>query len=177
MSDKQVPVINPANGVTAARMLLFAPFWYAVDQGLYQWGLLIILIAGLLDKVDGLVARIFDCRSPFGEVFDAIADGVLYGVCLIVLTAYGWVPTWPVVAIFGLGVGNAIARFAYAKRLGRTANYHSWAMERFVAYTAFLIGFGVAQYEVDFYFTLAAATMGVIVLHDVKRMLLDPVPA
>ena len=71
---------------------------WAVDNGYHQWATLFILICGLLDKLDGLVAKLFDCRSAFGELFDAITDGICYGFCLIVVAAYGWAPVIPVVA-------------------------------------------------------------------------------
>ena len=44
----EVSVINPANAVTAARMLMSLPFWYCVDHGLYQWAVLVIIVAGLI---------------------------------------------------------------------------------------------------------------------------------
>ena len=47
----------------------------------------------------GAVARLFKCQTAFGEVFDAIADGLCYGFALLILTAYGWIPWPPVVLI------------------------------------------------------------------------------
>ena len=38
-----------------------------------------------------------------------------------------------------------------------------------------VVGFGVAGYEVEFFYTSGAILMTVIVLHDAKRMLIDPV--
>ena len=168
--------LNPANAVTASRFLLLPPFLWAVDSGYHQWATLFVLICGLLDKVDGLVAKIFNCRSVFGELFDAITDGICYGFCLIILAAYGWVPVIPVIAMITLGLANSGLRMIYAKRAGRATNYKSYAMERLVAYTAYLIGFGTGQFEVDFYFWLYPPLMIVVVLHDAKRMLIDAVP-
>jgi hypothetical protein len=54
-------------------------------------------------------------------------------------------------------------------------NYLSLAMERFTGNLAFLIGFAITGYEVDFYFPVCASLMAVIVIHDAKRMLVDPV--
>ena len=36
-------------------------------------------------RLDGFAAKIFDCRSAFGEVFDAITDGICYGFALVLL--------------------------------------------------------------------------------------------
>ena len=60
-------------------------------------------------------------------------------------------------------------------RLGRAANYKSYAMERLVAYTGYLIGFATGGMEVRFYYWAFVPLMGVILAHDAKRMLIDPV--
>jgi phosphatidylglycerophosphate synthase len=171
-----VSPFNPANAVTASRFLTLPPIVWAVDNGLHQWATLFVLICGLLDKVDGLVAKIFNCRSAFGEMFDAITDGICYGFCLILLAAYGWVPAIPVIAMIALGLANTGLRAIYVKRAGRAVNYKSYAMERLVAYTAYLIGFGTAGFEVEFYYWLYVPLMVVVVAHDAKRMLIDPLP-
>lgn len=167
---------NPANAVTASRFLCLPPFVWAVDTGHHQWATLIILVCGLLDKLDGLFARIFDCRSPFGEMFDAITDGVCYGFCLIVVAAYGWAPALPVALILGLGLANTGMRGIYVRRAARSVNYKSYAMERLVAYTGYLIGFATGGMEVTFYYWAYVPMMAVVLVHDAKRMLVDPLP-
>lgn len=167
---------NPANAVTASRFLTLPPLVWAVHNGYHQWATLLILICGLLDKLDGLVAKLFDCRSAFGEVFDAITDGICYGFGLILVAAYGWAPVLPVVFVIAFGLLNTSLRFVYAKRAGRTVNYKSYAMERIVAYTGYLIGFATGGMEVTFFYWAFVPIMAVIVLHDAKRMLFDAVP-
>jgi phosphatidylglycerophosphate synthase len=174
--SRVVSPINPANAVTASRFLCLPPFAWAVDSGQHQWATLFILICGLLDKLDGLAARIFDCRSPFGELFDAITDGICYGFALILVAAYGWAPAIPVAAIIALGLLNTGMRGVYVRRAGRPVNYKSYAMERIVAYTGYLVGFATAGFEVAFYYWMFVPLMALIVGHDAKRMLLDPIP-
>lgn len=168
---------NPANAVTASRFLTLPLLWWAVDHGHHQWATLFILVCGLLDKLDGLVARIFDCRSAFGELFDAITDGVCYGFGLILVAAYGWAPAVPVGFVIGLGAVNSGLRLVYIRRAGRAVNYKSYAMERIVAYTGYLIGFATGGMEVALFYWAFVPIMIVTVLHDAKRMLIDPVPA
>jgi phosphatidylglycerophosphate synthase len=169
--------LNPANAITVARALLVAPFWLAVHHDAPQWALLALLAGGLGDKLDGYVAKRLGCQSELGAVLDALADGLLYGGCFLVLAGHGWVPWWPVLVLIGLGLVNLAARMIYARRAGRTLNYRSYAMERFVAYTAFLCAFALANYEIDYFYSVAAAMLALIVVHDCKRMLVDPVPA
>jgi phosphatidylglycerophosphate synthase len=173
---KVVSPWNPANAVTASRFLCLPPLFWAIDNGHHQWATLFILICGLLDKVDGLVARIFDCRSAFGELFDAITDGICYGFGLIVVAAYGWAPAIPVAAIIFLGLANSAMRFVYVKRAGRATNYKSYAMERLVAYTGYLIGFATGGMEVKYFYWAFVPLMLAIVAYDTKRMLIDPIP-
>jgi len=167
---------NPANAVTASRFLTLPPFWWAVDHGYNQWATLILLVCGVLDLFDGAVARAFKCQTPFGEVFDAIADGICYGFAMVVLTSYGWVPWPPVAIILTLGVINMVLRAVYARRAGRTTNYKSYAMERLVAFAAYLGGFGTARFMVDYFYWTFTAMLVVVVIHDAKRMAFDPVP-
>ena len=166
---------NPANAVTASRFLCLPPLWWAVAHGYHQHATLFIVICGLLDKLDGLVAKLFHCRSAFGELFDAITDGVCYGFGLILVAAYGWAPLVPVCFIIGLGLINTALRLAYIRRAGRAVNYKSYAMERIVAYTGYLIGFATSGMEVRFFYWAFVPLMLIIVLHDAKRMLIDPI--
>lgn len=171
MSD----VVNPANAVTASRFLTLPPFAIFIDRGMYQWAIVMIILCGLGDLLDGKVARLFDCMSGFGELFDAITDAICYGFFLVVLLIYDRVPLIVVSLIVVLGVVNAVMRAVYVRRAGRTTNYRSFAMERLVAYSAYLGGMGTAGYLVDYFFTAFLVLMTVVVVHDGKRMLIDPI--
>jgi len=168
---------NPANAVTASRFLTLPFFWWAVEHDHRQYATLFIALCGVLDKLDGLVAKLFDCRSAFGELFDAITDGLCYGFGLVLVMAHGWAPIAPALIVVALGLANTGARFVYIRRAGRTVNYKSYAMERVVAYAGYMIGFATADMKVDFFYWALVPVMLVIVAHDAKRMLVDPVPA
>ena len=166
---------NPANAVTASRYFTLPLLWWAIDHGYHKYATLFITICGLLDLLDGLVAKAFDCRSAFGELFDAITDGICWGFALILVAAYGWAPVVPVVFIIAMGLVNTGLRFVYLKRAGRTVNYRSYAMERIVAFTGFLIAFATGGMEVHYFYWAFVPVMLLIVLHDTKRMLFDAV--
>jgi len=101
-APRKVSRLNPANAVTASRFLTLPPLYWAIDHGHHQWATLFILVCGLLDKLDGLAAKVFNCRSAFGELFDAITDGICYGFGLIVVAAYGWAPAIPVAMLLAV---------------------------------------------------------------------------
>ena len=166
---------NPANAMTGARFFFLPPFYWAVHTGHVQWAMVMVVISAGLDQFDGVVARKLNCVTPFGAVFDAITDAICYGFMMIVLVGYRWVPWPPVAVIVGLGAVNTVMRTLYAKRAGRTVNYRSWAMEKIVAFVGYLCGFGVAHMEVEFYYWSCAILMGLVMLHDTKRMLVDPI--
>jgi cardiolipin synthase (CMP-forming) len=168
--------LNPANAITASRFLTLPPFVYFAANGHYQLATATAFLCGVLDLFDGLVARKFNCQTPFGEVFDAIADGICYGFMIIVLTVLGYAPLIPVIAIVVLGVANTLMRGVYLRRAGRTTNYRSFAMERVVAFAAYLVGFATTGMMVDYFYYTCAAVMAVVILHDAKRMLVDPIP-
>jgi phosphatidylglycerophosphate synthase len=170
------PNINPANAVTASRALTLPPFVYFVDQGMQQWATLMVIVCGLLDLLDGAVAKWFDCRTPFGEMFDALADAVCYGFMMLIGVIYGMVPLFPFFVIVGMGVINTLMRGVYARRAGRTTNYRSFGMERVVAFSAYCGGFGITGYQVEYFYWCCAAVITVVMLHDTKRMLVDPIP-
>jgi phosphatidylglycerophosphate synthase len=168
--------VNPANAITAARYFTLPPFVYWLDRGQYQYAILMVVLCGGFDLIDGAVARFFKCASSFGELLDAITDAICFGFFMVVLAVYGRLPWVPVVGILGIGVVNALFRVVYARRVGRAVNYRSYAMERLVAYTVYLIGFGVAAFEAEFFSWVTFIMMVIVVIHDSKRMLVDPVP-
>lgn len=173
-----VSPINPANAVTASRFLTVPMMWWSVAHGEHQLATFALILCMALDKVDGLVAKLFDCRSAFGEVFDAFADAVCYGSGLLIVALYGWAPAIPVLAILVMGLGNAYMRYRFARRMGsKVVNYKSYAMERLVAYTGYLIGLATSDYQVTFFYWAFPLVMLAILVHDGKRMLVDPVPA
>ena len=169
--------VNPANAITAARYLALPAFLYWLDRGDIHLATLAIVYCGVLDLFDGAVARKFNCTSGFGELFDAVTDALCYGYFMVCLTVYDMMPVIPVVGIIVLGVYNTYLRVAYARRVGRTTNYRSYAMERVVGFAAYLAGFGISGVEPVFFSWLCFGIMGFVLIHDTKRMLVDPVPA
>ncbi len=171
------PVVNPANAITFSRFFTLPPFVMYIDRGQPQMALLMAMLCGFMDLFDGMAARKFDCSSGFGEFFDAAADALCYGFMMLYLAYVGRLPWEPIAIIVGLGVVNSVCRVVYAKRIGRATNYRSWAMERVVGYLAYLVGFGTVGFAPEFYSWAGAGLMVFILGHDIKRMLIDPVPA
>lgn len=75
-----------------------------------QWwvGLALLLVRGLVDHVDGYVARNFNQRSTFGAIMDDVVDrwtlGVMYGgACIYLASEYSHA-----LILMGLGITGAL---------------------------------------------------------------------
>lgn len=74
---------------TVGNMLAgFAAILHAIEGRLELAGMLIIL-AGILDGLDGRIARLTNSTSEFGKEYDSLADVVSFGVAPAILT-YEW---------------------------------------------------------------------------------------
>jgi CDP-diacylglycerol--serine O-phosphatidyltransferase len=70
---------------------LFAGFYSAIAsmKGMYEVAAIAILIAGVMDGLDGRIARITHTTSKFGGEYDSLCDLVTFGVAPGLL-AYSW---------------------------------------------------------------------------------------
>ena len=107
------------NLLTIARLLL-APFIFAaIVRGRHDTALILFVMAGLTDGLDGLLARRIHQATPLGAYLDPVADKVLLSGVYISLAIAHIIPSWLVVLIFGRDIfllatsGIALAFTAY----------------------------------------------------------------
>ncbi|HNU08742.1 MAG TPA: CDP-alcohol phosphatidyltransferase family protein [Pyrinomonadaceae bacterium] len=74
------------NLLTFLRMALIPVFASLLFYGYSGWALVVFVIAGVSDGIDGFVARRFNQQSELGTILDPIADKLLMTVAFIVLT-------------------------------------------------------------------------------------------
>ncbi len=80
------PILTVANQLTILRMAL-APFLVVmVLQREFTWALVLFVVAGLTDLLDGYIARHGHQKTTLGAVMDPIADKILLSSSFIVLT-------------------------------------------------------------------------------------------
>ena len=108
MTDEPVPVAapravslyNPANVLTAARIVLvpvFVAFVIAsgmADSGWRMLACVTFCVASATDFADGWIARRYELVTSFGKVADPIADKALTGSALVLLSAYDRLSWW-----------------------------------------------------------------------------------
>jgi CDP-diacylglycerol---glycerol-3-phosphate 3-phosphatidyltransferase len=113
-----VPVLNIANVLTVVRILLVPLFiWFMVadgqEYGLFRWlAVLTFAVAIYTDKLDGDLARSRGLITNFGKIADPIADKMLIGAALILLSALGELWWWVTIVILVREIGITLLRFA-----------------------------------------------------------------
>ncbi|MGD9264680.1 MAG: CDP-diacylglycerol--serine O-phosphatidyltransferase [Lysobacterales bacterium] len=70
---------------------LFAGFFSIISgiNGKYEAAAIAVIVAGLLDGLDGRVARLTNTQSDFGEQYDSLADLISFGLAPALL-AFNW---------------------------------------------------------------------------------------
>jgi cardiolipin synthase len=74
-----------ANQLTILRMCLVPALVILLVYGFFGWALVVFVVAGITDALDGLVARIRHERTELGTLLDPLADKLLDTSSLIVL--------------------------------------------------------------------------------------------
>lgn len=100
-------VLSLCAGLTAIRMAIELRFEMAIA---------LVVVAALLDGVDGRVARALKAQSKFGAELDSLADFVNFGVApgvIVFIWGLGPLkgPGWIVTLAFALALGLRLARF------------------------------------------------------------------
>ena len=79
-------LINIANGLTAARVVLVPYFAFLLISGKGKTALLVFAVCGATDALDGILARRLRQRTLVGALLDPIADKLLMATAFIVLS-------------------------------------------------------------------------------------------
>jgi cardiolipin synthase len=81
----QGPIWTVPNQITLLRLGFLPFFLILISYEQYRWALLVLVIAGLSDGIDGLLARKLNQRSALGAYLDPIADKLLLSSSFIIL--------------------------------------------------------------------------------------------
>jgi cardiolipin synthase len=73
------------NQITFLRLGFLPFFLILIAYEHYRWALLVLVVAGLSDGIDGLIARKFNQRSSLGAYLDPIADKLLLSSSFLIL--------------------------------------------------------------------------------------------
>jgi len=88
---------NIPNILTAIRLIL-VPFFFIIffsnHPNAHLFALIIFIIAGITDFLDGAIARKYQLITPFGTVFDPLADKLMLLTALTSLYVDQTIPLW-----------------------------------------------------------------------------------
>ena len=139
--------MNWANRLTLSRLVLTILFVAALNSS-WQYArtaaLLLFLVAGLTDFIDGEVARRYGIITNFGKLMDPLVDKIMIAAAFISLVPLKAIPAWAattVVArdflITGLRLmASAQGRILPAERLGKQKT--SWQVVTVIFFLALL---------------------------------------
>ena len=139
--------MNWANRLTLSRLLLTVVFVAALNSS-WQYGrtlaLVVFLLAGISDFIDGEIARRYGFVTNFGKLMDPLVDKIMVAAAFISLVPLKAVPAWAattVVArdflITGLRMmASAKGRVLPAEMLGKQKT--SWQVVTVIFFLALL---------------------------------------
>lgn len=96
-------IFTISNILSFSRILLLFPIiyflrYYPLPTGRF-WAVGLMVLAGLTDFFDGMVARQLHQVTEFGKIIDPLADKIAVGAAVIVLVFLGDLPLWYVAAV------------------------------------------------------------------------------
>lgn len=80
--------------LTISRILLVPVFIIFIINDELTKALLVFIIAGLTDSIDGLIARLFNQKTQLGAYLDPVADKLLLMSAYIALSIKDIIPDW-----------------------------------------------------------------------------------
>lgn len=82
------------NAISIMRIALVGPVVYLILKEDFANALLLFLVAGISDGIDGFLARTFRWQSNIGALLDPLADKMLTIGSFAALWSLGMVPAW-----------------------------------------------------------------------------------
>ncbi|NPU83820.1 MAG: CDP-alcohol phosphatidyltransferase family protein [Syntrophaceae bacterium] len=86
--------MNIPNSLTLLRIILVPAIVILLMQGSFKLAILVFLISGLTDILDGYLARVLHQQTVLGSYLDPIADKALMISCYVTLAVKKILPGW-----------------------------------------------------------------------------------
>jgi cardiolipin synthase (CMP-forming) len=111
------------NLICLVRIALVWPIATALHAGAHRAALILFIVAGVSDGLDGYLAKRFGWTSDLGRFLDPVADKLLLVVVFVGCTWLGLVPWWLTAAVvardLAIGLGALIFRLWFGPLHGR----------------------------------------------------------
>ena len=107
--------MNIPNSLTILRILLIPCYIGLLIYGRFDQALIVLIVAGLTDALDGAIARMKNQYTRLGAVLDPLADKLLLTSGFITLSMIHLIPSWVTILVVSrdliLMLGTAVAHF------------------------------------------------------------------
>jgi len=100
----QARIWTVPNQITILRLGFLPLFIVSISYEHYRWALVILVIAGLSDGIDGLLARSLNQRSSLGAYLDPIADKLLLSSSFVILAFKHEIALWLMIFVLSRDV-------------------------------------------------------------------------
>lgn len=97
-------IFTVPNQLTFLRLGFLPLFIILIFYRHYSWALAVLLVSGLTDTFDGLLARTLNQKTALGAYLDPIADKLLLSSLFVVLAIEGQVRWWLTILVLGRDV-------------------------------------------------------------------------
>jgi len=87
------------NQLTLLRLGFLPIFLSLISYERYNWGLLVLVVAGLTDLFDGWLARRLNQKTSLGAYLDPIADKLLLSSSFVILALKGKIAWWVTIIV------------------------------------------------------------------------------
>lgn len=91
--------MNLPNSLTVVRILLIPVFVGLLVYGQYGYGLGVLVLAGITDGLDGIIARLANQRTRLGAILDPLADKLLLSSGFVTLAILHLIPLWAAIIV------------------------------------------------------------------------------
>jgi len=135
-----------SNMVSILRLVLTVPLVWYLWNGQREMAIVVTLIAAASDWADGRLARATGTVSEWGKILDPVADKVLIGAVVIVMTIQHMLPMWFVVAVVVRDVVILLGGI-YAQRKANTILPSLFVGKLAVSAIALSGAFGIMQWN------------------------------
>jgi len=109
-------IINIPNMITAGRFALIPLYLVMLFRGSIDKALLIFVVIGLTDKLDGIFARLTKQTTIFGKIFDSFTDWSLILVSFVAFYAIGILEYYWIILIFIPSAVNGVIKLFYFRK-------------------------------------------------------------
>lgn len=109
-------IVNIPNIITSARLLLIPLYMVLIFWGWLDKAILVLILIGLGDKLDGFSARIMKQTTKFGKIYDSFTDWTFVVLSFLTFFIVDLLPSIWLILILIPSIVNGVIKLFYLKK-------------------------------------------------------------